>query len=1056
MPYLSLSLLGPFQAWNVNGSMKSFRTIKERALLSYLVVENGRVHRRDALAELFWPDRPEGVARNNLRQALYGIRQAIGEAGFEAIFSVTGEDVQVNISDGIWLDLTAYNIHLKASQEHNHEVSGPCPSCMQHLRDAVELYRGSFLEDVTLDNNQEFQDWLEFHRDQFLRLQIQALEVLVLEFERMGDYTQAIEYAENLTRLDDLKESLSRRLMTLLAKAGRGGAALEWFETYQRKAQDLFGTPPSEDLMELARQIRLGQFEPGPAIVAAAPHNLPEHLTPFIGREMELSRLAQLMSSAGCRLISIVGLGGVGKTRLAVQATKMVLRQFPDGIYFISLETVASPEQLIESIGQGLGLVPGAKQDMRTVLLGYLRLKHILLILDNFEHLQESKGVLLEILQAAPFAKILVTSRERLLLQAESLVELGGLPFPTAMPNDEEAPLMRPPQSFAAVQLFLERAGRVLHSGPSNNHQGAHLSNNGDGELPTPDAHEMDAVVRICQMVDGLPLGIELAASLARDYSFSQIATEVQHSLDFLSSSLQDLPERQRSLRVSFEHSWDLLPESEREVFTRLAVFPGSFSSSAAQVIAGAAMPWLMRLSDRSLIRRSTFGRYDLHPLIRQYAGQKLRQFSRRIEDQAQQQHAEYFCNFLKEREQALRGLRQAEALREIEVDLENVLAAWDWAVEHGAFNLLQGAAFSLMYFMESRTRWQAGEARFGHSVEVLAPLAATPSARHVLGLLNASWGWFSCRLTNFQQAESHLLQALDLLSDLDMSIERVFAHFTLGFLYVWMGRFKDAWAHLSTSQSISEQNRDPWGAAWASEILAEIAFESGQSGFSEKPFLQTLAQFERIGELRGSSRALNYLGNIALGLGQYQAARAYFERMLAQVEKAGDVWGAAGGYTKLGQLASEAKEYQQAWRLHRRSLVMFQKMGDQRRSAYALRALAEASYGLGQISEAKEYFRQSLEISARLQNISLAQDALTGLAAVHLQAGKAEQAGSLLALVLSEPVIDQLTANRAEHLRATLQVDPVESQNEYSDGQDHEQSLWSVVDGFLRNGVQF
>ena len=1039
--------------------MQSFRTIKERALLSYLIVENGRLHRRDALAELFWPDRPEGVARNNLRQALYGIRQAVGEAGFDAIFSVTSEDIQANISESIWLDLTAYDINLKAAKQHNHAATRPCSSCIQHLRDAVELYRGSFLEDLVLDNNQEFQDWLENHRDQMLRAQTYALEVLIQEFERLGDFTQTIEYAVSLARLDDLNESLYRRLIVLLAKAGRSSAALEWFEVYRRKMADAFSAPASEEMLALAGLVQQGHFEGGPAAVYAAPNNLPENLTPFIGREMELARLGQLISSAGCRLISIVGFGGVGKTRLALQAARIALRQFPDGIYFIPLETVLSPDHLIDSIGMGMGLVPGAKQDMRTVLLSYLRLKHVLLVLDNFEHLLEGKGALLEILQAAPFVKILVTTRERLLLQSESLVELGGLPFPStlpAAPGDGTAALARAPQSFAAVQLFLERAGRVLQLDLETALQGSQHAREDEHETLAPlEEQELQAVVRICQLVDGLPLGIELAASLARDYSFTQIAAEVQHSLDFLSSSLQDLPERQRSLRVSFEHSWDLLPESDREVFTRLAVFPGSFSSIAAQAVAGAAMPWLMRLGDRSLVRRVAFGRYDLHPLIRQYAAQKLRQFSRRIEDLAQQRHAEYFCGYLKEREQDLRGPRQAEALREIEAELENVFAAWEWAVEHGAFHLLAGSAFSLMYFLEIRTRWQEGESRFCRSVEVLSPLAVTAPARQVLGFLCAAQGWFSCRLTNFQQAEQQALRGLDLLASSEITFERIFTHFILGFLYIWMGRFKDAGIHLITCQSAAEQMHDPWSAAWATEVLAEFAFESGQTGFSEKPFLQTLAHFERIGDLRGSGRALNYLGTVSLGLEQYAAARGYFERMLALMEKVGDVWGSAGGYSKLGQLASEGREYQKAWRLHRRSLTMFQKMGDQRRSAYALRSLGEASYGMGQASEAKEYFRQALETAARLRNTPLAQDALTGLAAVLAQAGRGIAAIGLLELVLSEPVSDQITANRAGQLLAAARAECAEAQQNAPSGQAGKASLWSVVDGYLREGIQ-
>lgn len=209
----------------------------------------------------------------------------------------------------------------------------------------------------------------------------------------------------------------------------------------------------------------------------------------------------------------------------------------------------------------------------------------------------------------------------------------------------------------------------------------------------------MQAAIKICKLVDGLPLGIELAASWARDFTFEQIAEEVQRNLEFLQSSFQDLSDRHRSLQASFEHSWDLLSESEREVFSKLAVFQGDFSAAAAQFVAGAALPWLMQLEDKSLVRRAAFGRYELHPLIRQYASQKLRQYSRKVEDQTQRQHAQYFCAFLKEHEPGLKGGRQAEALNEIDTDIENVRAAWDWAAAHHSLDLLDQAGVGMMLF---------------------------------------------------------------------------------------------------------------------------------------------------------------------------------------------------------------------------------------------------------------------------------------------------------------------------------------------------------------------
>ncbi len=571
----------------------------------------------------------------------------------------------------------------------------------------------------------------------------------------------------------------------------------------------------------------------------------------------------------------------------------------------------------------------------------------------------------------------------------------------------------------------------------------------------------MQAAIKICKLVDGLPLGIELAASWARDFTFEQIAEEVQRNLEFLQSSFQDLSDRHRSLQASFEHSWDLLSESEREVFSKLAVFQGDFSAAAAQFVAGAALPWLMQLEDKSLVRRAAFGRYELHPLIRQYASQKLRQYSRKVEDQTQRQHAQYFCAFLKEHEPGLKGGRQAEALNEIDTDIENVRAAWDWAAAHHSLDLLDQAGVGMMLFLESRSRWREGEARFTEAIDQLQNnYPAGNSNKKTLAFLLAAQGWFSCRLTRFPQAETSLLRALHLSEDGEPTFSRAFTHFAIGFLYTWMSRFPEALLHLTTCLSSTERVEGGWGKAWACEMLAEIAFESGQTGLREEPFQNALALFEQLGEQRGCGRALNYLGSIYLAQGRFLEARDCFERLLKKVEKLGDVWGAAGGYSKLGWLAVSSGSNEQAWRLYQHSLALFEKTGDQRRAALTMRELGEVAAALGKQAEMEDYFHRALEIAKRARTIQLAQEILLGITVVLLQKTDAadaehpapdEQAASHLKTALANMQGDQLTALRTHqiiaHLHTRFPANPFEA-----DGKpEPEQALWEAVDFFLQ-----
>lgn len=1053
MAYLSLSLLGPFQSWIANGSLKTLRTHKERALLAYLVVENNRSHRREKLSELFWPGRPESVARNNLRQALYGIRQAIGEPGFDAIFSVTADEVQVGFTDQLWLDLDAFKMHLKVVQMHDHDPDHPCPFCMQHLRDAVELYRGVFLEDVRLEKMQEFSNWADHQRERFSGLHSQALEVLIQEYERLEDFAQAAFYARRQVESNGLNEDAHQRLMVLLAKNGREGEALEQFEIYRQLLLETQGRAPKPEMAEVVEKIRRGEYDNGASgarIVAA--YHIPEQLTPFIGREMELAQVIRLLENPSCRLVSLVGLAGVGKTRLATQAVQLTRRLFPDGIYFIPLEAIMPPVQLTEVIGRAFSLVPSGQNDMQALLFDYLRRKRILIILDNFEHLLECKQVLVDLLKELAFVKILVTSRERLALQTECLLELQGMSFPEPGTVEENNPAQdwSVIQRSDALRLLFERASRLR---PNTSREGK----NSPGDAPPLyDAEEVTSALRICQLVDGLPLGIELAASWARDFTFSQIADEVHRSLEFLQTTFQDLPERHRSMRASFEHSWELLSESEREVFCKLAVFPGTFTALEAQEVASAALPWLVRLEDKSLVRRVAFGRFDLHPLIRQFAGQKLRQYSRKVEDATRQQHAEFFCSFLGDREMDLKGQRQIDALTELDAELDNLYAAWDWAAERRDTHLLAKAAFALMMFLEMRSQWRDGEERFQKALECLEGMEPTSALNRLRAMLLASQGWFMCRMSRFQQASDLLSESLRLIGDQDDSFIRTFAHFAFGFICTWMNLFDDALLHLQTSLMISERINDRWSLVWSRQILAEIAFESGKTGYKEEPFLEILAMFEKIGEKRGSSRTLNYLGNIALNQGRFDAARMYFEKMLSNVERMGDIWGAAGGYGKLGQLAATIGEYEQASRLLQRCLGMLQKTGDKRRTAYTLRELGDLSAGLNRPDEAENFYRQALEIAVQIQTTPLAQDILISIAALLNGKAQPERAMELLRLVLQETIVDQMTARRAQNLTDKLRDSlPADQFNQLHKLVGHAR-LWDATAELLRAEKMF
>jgi predicted ATPase/DNA-binding XRE family transcriptional regulator len=393
---------------------------------------------------------------------------------------------------------------------------------------------------------------------------------------------------------------------------------------------------------------------------------LPEALPPLVGREQELLAMGQLLDDPQCQLLTIVGPGGIGKTRLAIEVASQQKDLFPDGIFFIPLASLKSFTYLVPAIADALGYTFQGQIEPRIQLLNHLRGRYALIVLDNIEHLLEGVELLADILTQSPRLKLLVTSRERLLLRSEWVFDIEGLPVPPADQIDQA-------EEFSAVTLFVQSARRAQVS----------------FDLL---AEERSAVVRICQMVEGMPLGIELAAAWVSVLTCKEISLEIERSLDFLATSMRDVPERQRSLRAAFNHSWNLLSEDEKMILSRLTVFHGGFNREAAEQVAGATLPALLALVSKSLVRRSENGRFDLHEIIRQYAQPHLSEEPSASGDEIHNRHSDFYLALLKVREEALKGATQNEAIRELTDEIDNLRAAWLWAIKQENYPLIKQA----------------------------------------------------------------------------------------------------------------------------------------------------------------------------------------------------------------------------------------------------------------------------------------------------------------------------------------------------------------------------
>ncbi len=703
---LSFFLLGDFQVNLDNQSItRKFRTDKERALLAYLVMEAKRPISRELLAEMFWPDRPEIMSRANLRQALLGVRNAIEDRRTsQPLLLVSDESIQLNPKASYWVDADTFKAHLQANSVHDHKNLDTCPTCAQQLQEAVDLYRQDFLTGLYVENSQSFQEWAFFHREQFKRYLLEILDHLSEIYKTQGDWETMQKYAWLYVKHAPLEEQAYRRLMELLALSGRRSAALEQYQLCVRMLQQELGVEPSAETVGLYERIRLGK----PVILGdegeiQAPDGLPRPMTEFIGREDELDYLARCLANPSCQLISINGLPGVGKSRLAIEAAQRQVKEFQDGLYYLSLDGVHSEELFYPALARSLGLTISLANP-RMQIGRFLESKRCILLVDQFDEMHNSTHLLMDLLQNALHIKIIVTSRQRLNLLAANPLTLEGLPYPLD-PSDSQA--LKSP----AVQLFLKRA----------RHSRQDLTQNPSW---------LFYVLELCQAVDGIPLALELAADRLHELSLPNIVDSLHKDLVVLSTSLHDVPARQRSMKKILTSVWEALDDPYQRQLESLSIFPCSFTPQAAEQICHTSQDTLTFFSDQSLLVRLGYGRYAFKPLIRQFAMERLAS-QKEVKSALQEIFGNHYLEYLHQKVSLLPTSRSpGQLLFAIDEELENIDYALDWAFWIDEANLVQQAVEDFQHY---RRTYQT------QPEKIQLPAAQHPAAQHPAAQLSAA-----------------------------------------------------------------------------------------------------------------------------------------------------------------------------------------------------------------------------------------------------------------------------------------------------------------------------
>ncbi|MBP7687994.1 MAG: AAA family ATPase [Thermoflexales bacterium] len=975
MPHLTLSLLGPLHITRDQQPITAFAYHKARALLAYLAVEHTRVHHRDAIVGLLWPDMPDAAARTNLRQILTTLRDAIG-----ADFLLTTRDtLQVNPASEVDLDVTRFMALLDACAQHRHRHITRCPVCAARLEEAVALYRGDFLAQFASVDSAPFEEWLVLKREALHQRAAAALTDLAHYHERWGNVPRARQLLARLIELEPWDEAAYAHLMRLSPRS----AALAYYETCRRMLAEHFSVEPALATQRLYDQIRAG------ADTAINPPtrslDLPIAPTPLIGRDVELAELADLLADPARRLITLVGPGGIGKTRLAIAATTANAPMFDAGAAFVNLSSLSAIELVAPAMLNALGqpIEPATEPDQQ--LLKYLRHREVLLVLDNFEHLLDGVDLIIRLLQQAAKVTLLITSRERLALQAEQVFELEGLSL------------------SAAEQLFIQRAQQVQRKFQWQ-----------------PQA---EAIARICRLVERLPLAIELAASTVGAQACAAIADDIASSLRTLVTKYRDLPERHRSVWATFEHSWHLLSGDEQRAFQQLAVFRGGFDLDAAQSIVGMSADTLAALIDKSLLRRDSAGRFDLHELLRQYAAEKL---ATALDEAAatSARHSVFYGQFLHAQVDRLSSDQQAAAFAALNVEAENVRAAWRWAVDQRQWHLIRNSALDVMSWCDYQVYYTDGYHLFAEAIAHLqigaAPIETLDMERaSAEGQVLTGHGYFLWRMGHNERAQFDLQRGLDRLRRAGDTAGLADNLIGLGAVSASLGQHAAALAHFEESATLYERQADRTGYALAILQAGIVNRARGEYVAARAQLAQAIAEYRQLGDQKMVANSLSHCARLLVATDEIDLAQAAAQESLSIGRALNDRWATGGALMAQGQVAYHLGQFEVARQVLAESAREFAELTEFERRVDALNWQALSELSLGEREIARQHWLEALRLAQQGNLVCRQLDALLGLAQLNRLVGQAEIA--LVWMVRDHPASEALTRRRARQLLIDL-----------------------------------
>jgi predicted ATPase/DNA-binding SARP family transcriptional activator len=988
---LSLFLLGPPQV-KIDGTEVYIRRRKALAVMVYLAV-TGKTHSRDTLATMFWPEYDHSGARAGLRRILASIRRVLGS---DEWLDVARETTRVREGAEIELDVSEFQNRVRDWRRHNHPQDN-CPDCIDSLETAVKLYRDDFLSGFSLPDCPAFDDWGFFQREGLRDDLACLLEWLARAYESRGEYEIAITHARCWIELDPLHEPAHVQLMKLCVRSGQRSAALRQYRECERILQEELSVPPQEETQVLHQAILENRVLPKPLAkgeialeFSRLKHNLPTQPIPFVGRDELLAEIAVCLADSSCRLLTLVGPGGCGKTRLALEAGERALENYAQGVFFVSLEPLDALEAIVPTIAHALGFSFYEGVDPKQQLLNFLEKKSMLILMDNFEHMLEGVDIITEILNSAPDVKITATSRARLNLYDERILLIPGMEHPPLEMAATPADVLKKLDHYSAVKLFAQSARWAQP----------------EFELA---ADNLAHVTRICHLVDGMPLGILMAAAWLKMLSLEEIAFELEQGLDILETKLRDVPLRQRSMRAVFDYSWQLLNVRERKVFMELSVFRAGFSRKAAGRVTGASLPELMELVDRSLVQRDISGRCQVHRLLRQYGMEKLEGDLSEYEA-VKDRHSLYYASMHQRWERDLKSARQENALVEMDQEIKNCRIAWEWAAERGQLEKLDQSMESLGLYYLWRRRFEEGHSAFRFAAGKLAENTSADGLKLMCRILVCQ-GRFDDLLYRDELAQEDLQESERLLEDprlagVDTRAEQAYHLEVRGELEQ---NRKNKKKLFEECLALYRELGDRWKTAAVLCSLCDVEWELGDMPRSRQLAEEGLALCQELGDPRGTAKILTHLGLHFWFQRQSDQGMQIMDESLSIYRGISD----PGGYAHASKeyasfLISQYGMFKEAQPYYHEALRISDDLGIHRTSVHAYLGLGTGEASMGEYKAAVSFAEKGLKLAREINARRFVGDALNYIGICVLAEGSYAESQRLF-----EEIIDDYRENQ-------------------------------------------